>query len=517
MKKLFLFLIILISFHFATEAQITKGVCGTSIEDQRQTEARLVRNIATSKLQGTADRGALKYIPIHYHRVGDSNSAGKVRELRILEQLCALNEEYSPYEIQFYLSPHPTHGLMNSTINNDNVYDTQTNTWLMNNKRHTKAINVYVTKEAASGNTPPNGGTVLAYYSPAQDWVVSRKDQINGNGNGTIAHEFGHFFSLAHTFLGYESDPFDAADAGWPNAPAVSPGGYPTEKQNGSNSATAADKIADTPPDYNFGYIWSGCSAYTGGAKDPTGEVVDPMEINFMSYFSGCEYDFTPGQVSAMNADIASVDRNYLDNSFVPVATTFETPANLLVSPIGNDTTAAFDQVNLTWNAVTGATYYLVEIDITSGFATASYQAFIVNGTSKTLTNLLSNKLYYWRVKPFNEYYTCADAKASSFRTAISGVSGTNNIKVVQDWHIQPNPTQSNNNVQLFVNAERAFEANVIVTDASGKQIFADLSRSFVAGENSYILNTNSLSNGIYFVSLISGEARMTQRLVIIE
>jgi hypothetical protein len=517
MKKLLLFLVILVSFTFAAQAQTPRDVCGTSIEDQHQTETRLLKNIATAQQQGAADRGAIKYVPIHYHRVGDSDGVGKVREVRVLEQLCALNEEYAPYEIQFYLSPHPTLGLMNSSINNDNVYNTQSNTWLMNNKRHTKAINVYVGKEADSGNTPPNGGTVLAYYSPAQDWVVCRKDQINGNGNGTIAHEFGHFFSLAHTFLGWESDSFDPTDAGWPIAPAVSPGGYPTEKQNGSNSATAADKIADTPPDYNFGYIWGGCSPYTAGAKDPTSVVVDPMENNFMSYFSSCDYEFTPGQVAAMNADIASVERNYLDNTFVPAATTFETPADLLVAPIGNDTTAAFDQVELSWNATTGATYYLVEIDVTSGFATASYQAFIVTGTSKTLTNLVSNKLYYWRVKPFNEYYTCAPPKAASFRTNVSGVSGTNDIKIVQDWRIQPNPTHSNGNTQIFVNAERAFEANVIVTDASGKQIFADLSRSFVAGENTYNLNTNSLSNGIYFVSLISGEARMTQRLVIIE
>jgi Secretion system C-terminal sorting domain len=498
-------------------AQSAVHVCGTSEEDQEIFSARLKNNITTAQMQGASDRGVVKYVPIHFHRVADSDQVGRVRELRVLEQLCTLNEDYLSQNIQFYLSPHPIHGLMNSTINNDNVYNTQSNAWLMNSKKHTKALNVFVSKDAVSGNTPPDGGTTLAYYSPQQDWVVSRKDQINGNGNGTISHEIGHFFSLRHTFYGWESDPFDPTDAGWPIAPAISPGGSPTEKMDGSNCTTAADLICDTPPDYNFGYIQSGCGTYVGGAKDPMGVLVNPMENNFMSYFSGCDYEFTQGQADVIAVDLNTPERNYLDNSFVPAAETITVPTDLLVAPIGNDTTAFFNQVELSWNTVTGATYYLLEIDITSGYSTADYQAFILTENSKSLSNLKINKQYYWRVKPFNELYTCSPSKASSFRTSNLSTTGVSEIKNLNNWRIQPNPVQTINDAQIFVEAEKSFEANVLVTDATGKQIFSELARTFNTGNNTYNLGTSKLANGVYFVSLVSGDARMTQRLVVIE
>ena len=198
-------------------------------------DARLIQNLATVESGQVQDRGGVQYVPVFFHLVGDATGQGRVREIRVLEQLCGLNTAYAPVGIQFYLSPHPTLGLFDKTINSATVYTTQTNTFLMQAKRHQNAINYFITDVAESGNNDP--GLVLAYYTPQNDWIVSRRDRINGNANNsTIPHETGHFFSLDHPFLGWESTTgFGPAYPGWPVAPVLAPDGGTTESQNGSN------------------------------------------------------------------------------------------------------------------------------------------------------------------------------------------------------------------------------------------------------------------------------------------
>lgn len=493
------------------------GICGNA-QDQLEILPRLRENKLVMEAMRAAaqDRGDIKYVPIHFHLVGDASGAGKHKEVKVLEQLCALNAAYLPVGIQFYLSEHPTYGLFDKSINNDNVYSTQTNSLLMNLRRHNNAVNVYVVETPVSGNNQP--GITLAYYNPGQDWIVSRKTEINGTQpNSTLPHEMGHLFSLPHTFFGYESNSFDASDAGWPNAPAMAPngGGVTTERQNGTNCATAADEICDTPPDYNFGFIASSCANYTGGAKDPLGIVVDPMENNYMSYFNNCSaYAFTQDQMDIINADLDSPTRNYLDNTFSPVATDITTPADLLVAPANGTTQPYYNNVLLEWQAVPGATHYLVDIDIVSTFGTNFSQTFIETGTTKLLTNLSPTKTYYWRVKPFNYYVGCAAFKTRNFKTPATALS-TLDIEGLSAWQISPNPV-SGEIAHLNIVAENGFEASVRVTDAAGRTVSIQHNLSIPQGESSVEIQTAGLANGLYFVSLESGNGRDVRKLSVV-
>ena len=49
-------------------------------------------------------------------------------------------------------------------------------------------------------------GTVQGYYSSQGDYVIVRKEELI-KGNNTLSHEIGHFFSLRHTFYGWENVP----------------------------------------------------------------------------------------------------------------------------------------------------------------------------------------------------------------------------------------------------------------------------------------------------------------------
>lgn len=514
MKSLFTFSFAVLFAASAFAQTADHGTCGTTIDDQLVIRERLFENkkaIAEGTLPVSDRSGAVSYVPIHFHLVGDANGAGKHKESRVLDQLCELNEDYAALDIQFYLKAHPTYGLFDYSINSNTVYNNQTNTFIMQNRRNTTAINVFVVNTAETGNTL---GTTLAYFSPMADWIVSRKDQINGSSNGTLAHEIGHFFSLSHTFLGYETNPFDSADPGWPNAPVLSPGGVATERVNGSNSTTAADGIEDTPPDYNFGFVSSGCSQYAGGAKDPLGALVNPMENNFMGYFQGCDYAFTPMQMDIVNADLQTPARNYLDNTYTPPATEIITPTDLLIAPISGQTTQYFDNVLFQWNAVDGATQYLVEVDITTNYASPNAQTFITNQTSVLVESLQSNRTYFWRVRPFNEYATCAIARQQSFKTPLT--SDVNEVEGLSGWQIWPNPVHESQSINVAIQAENAFEANINVFDALGRRIQSLQGVRINSGLNNIALPLEAIPNGLYFIVLDNGIGRTSQKLSIV-
>jgi hypothetical protein len=86
----------------------------------------------------------------------------------------------------------------------------------------------------------------------------------------TIAHEFGHYFSLLHTFQGSGA-----------------------ELVNGANCTTAGDGICDTPADpysYNIpmsSFIDPNC-VFIGTQKDANGNYYDPDVSNLMSYYGQC-------------------------------------------------------------------------------------------------------------------------------------------------------------------------------------------------------------------------------------
>ena len=515
MKKISAVLTFCFAASFLAQGQEIRGVCGMTVADQAEYTARLQENIARAERgDGAAERGAIQYVPIHFHLVGNADGSGKHRERLVLDQLCDLNEAYASTEIRFYLKPHPTHGLFDKSINNTNVYLNQTNAILMQNRKHQNAINVFVVQEPATSNNQP--GQTLGYYSPIQDWLVIRKSEINGTGNGTLGHEAGHFFSLRHTHYGWESEPFDASSPTWPNAPANSPpspyGIVPTERVNGTNCTTAADLLCDTPPDYNFGFGWpAGNCNYNLPAKDPLGAQVNPMEHNFMGYFIGCDYVFTPMQQAVILADLDEPYRNYLDNNFAPAATNITTPLDLLVGLVSGDTTQYFDEVLLQWQSVSGATYYLLEIDVTSSYSTSSYQSFVLTSTSQLLTDLQENRRYYWRVRPFNEYATCAAARSGTFVT--SKISDTHDIKDLSAWQIAPNPVS--NTARIIFSAANNFEAAVSIIDATGRRVRTLNNTVFPVGETTLDLPVEGLSNGLYFVAIENEEGRAVRKMTI--
>ncbi len=495
--------------------------CGMSFDDLQALRPRLLENLAAAD-RVAQDRGNMvRYIPLHFHLVGDANGANRLRTRIAIDALCALNKAFQPHDIQFFLSAHPTTGeLIGTNINDANVFGNQSNTSLMAARRHRGALNVFVVDEPRSSNNQP--GQSLAYYSITNDWIVIRKSEMNDPIGTTLAHETGHFFSLQHTFNGWEVDAeepdqppcFESADPGWPIAPTLSPRGIPTERVDKSNCSNSGDNICDTPPDYNFGFCANRCTLYAGGAQDPAGVAVDPMENNYMSYYNGCTaYQFTPNQVSAMQADVASRRRNYLGTTFTPV-TEITTPAELLIAPTSGSTVPFYDEVNLTWEAVPGAKYYFVEVDLTQTFISPLLQTFLTTNPSQLVRTLQANRNYFWRVRPFNEYVTCGAARLRSFRT--SQTSGVPDIAGLNNWTVAPNPIASGEQPRVFVQTSTQVEARIRVVDIAGRVFWQQNEVTFPAGDTSYDLPAGQLPSGLYFIVMESANGRAVRRLSVI-
>ncbi len=507
MKRFFTILSILFFSAQAFSQATPRGICGNMPSDAAM-EKLMASKALYEKLDIIQIEG-IKYIPIKFHLIAKTDGTGRVKEYNLLKQLCVLNEDYSNTEFQFYLKD-ASFSYYNSTP----IYETPRSSQLATNQMSVlssanhNAINVFIVKNIGSGQG--GLGTVLGYYDPAKDWVVMLKNEAQ-SGTNTLSHELGHFFSLAHTFYGWEGEPFQSSSSGWPQAPTNSPGGTLTEKQDGSNCENAADKLCDTPPDYNFGIIWSSCT-YTGGAKDPNGELVDPMENNQMCYFSGCyPYIFTQDQMNMMYADYAKASRNYIRFDYVPNTNQVTEPA-VLTWPANNANSGGTVGVVLDWEDVPNAELYLLEVSRTSNFSQLN-QTFIVTESKKELPELTPNKNYFWKVTPFNEGASCVSGLTSPKWKFKASPLATSNIEEINAWDVIPNPTTSSD-LKFAIELDKALDVTAQLVSVNG-QILNSKDLKINAGKQVIKMPDTKISNGTYFLRLISKNGMETRRVVI--
>ncbi len=513
MKNLCLSALFLMLFFGIVRAQQT-GHCGMTREQLNIVSDRALANLATE--HGVTER-TIKYVPVRMILVANDDATGRVKERKVLELLCSLNERFAAVGFRFYIENGDFKYVNDSGIN---LHQSGNNVTKMKFHRSNKAINYFLVDECDFGNNPNGNLVILGYYTPDNDWLVIREGEVN-NQSSTVAHETGHFFSLLHPFNGWDHDEW--ADGSTACAPANSPTGIPTEKVDGSNCTTAGDFLCDTPPSYNFVLDQSDCAnnAYNGGAKDP---MCVPLKNvtqadNYMDYFVNCQtYKFTAQQIGLMETDLNTNARNFLDNTYAPPAETLAAPADMCVSPINGAATTYFDQFNFKWNAVPGATLYFFEMGITAGLNTTTvYQTLAKTTEINVKFALPANTKRYWRVTPMNEYATCMGAGITSTvqNFITGGTSGTVSIEGLSEWGISPNPVSTTVEASLKTISDNTFTADIEIASVSGKLVFSEKNHDFASGESNYVLPTHELAAGAYLVSLAQPTGRLTKKLVI--
>ncbi|MDQ3016890.1 MAG: zinc-dependent metalloprotease [Bacteroidota bacterium] len=483
---------------------ISAQYCGTP-------QAPLLERVDVNKRLPAGTRNAVKYIPVTFHLVAATNGTGRIQEEDVFRQLANLNAQYADQEAIFYIDTL-------KYMNNDAVYNTPHSvaaTIQMRLGEDKNSVNVFITNSANDGGGSP--GTVLAYYDPQEDWIVSKKGQINGT-TSTLAHELGHFFSLPHPHAGWDCYPYTTTDYNNPvdvnfTKPCDTGGGsLLIELQDGSNCATAGDRICDTPPDYNLGLLYQNDCDQNTSIRDKNNQVIMPMVNNFMGYYTNCaNYAFTQTQKNLMNTDFYTVQRAYIRTGKVPKTTPVVDPVNYIY-PINGEETSGTTDIVLDWADVPGANRYMVLIDRFSSF-TFSPQKYFVYSSELTIDELPLGVTYYWKVWPYNESQTGAGySQTQNFK--VGEGTGVNDISEINDYVLSPNPTANGQESILTLHTTKFFDANINLIDLSGRVLLRE-NISVPSGESRHRVNTTALTSGIYFIVVNTASGTLVEKLMV--
>ncbi len=342
---------------------------------------------------------ATEYIPVKVHIVGEDDGTGYYKTQLLLDAFCVLNEQYIPVGFHFYIFEEVNY------INSTDLYD------------HGSSFNIgsiisaNVDNRAANMFFVEDPAGACGYYSGFRDYIAIKKT-CGGTGNSTIAHEFGHFFSLPHTFSGWENrDPF------------VDPATSSDERVNGSNCGFRGDGFCDTPADF-ISDRWN--CPYTDNKVDANGDLYAPDGTLFMSYSNdNCQERFSPEQIDAMQNQLATQRGNLLQQ---PDPNVDSIPPVVRVSPIDSVFGVAANQATLRWNSSPNATHYHLQATRLLTNNIFNYD-LITTDTFFTFTDMDPRQRYRWRVRPFNAGYTCQnDVSFEFFYTTLLTSNNTTGI-----------------------------------------------------------------------------------------
>jgi len=491
------------NYHFLKGQIGLEGQCGY-IQPHSEIE-RLLKNKAKSQQMNFPED--IQYIPIQFHIVGNNNGTGYIGEDEVFEGLCKLNQDFAETELQFYFS-----GTFNY-INNSAMYDLNfpsvpfVVTQLYLDNKNPNAVNIFIGNGLSSGNS--------GYYTGGADIIYMDKNYVN-QFDVILAHELGHFFSLAHPFFGWENTEYD------PNEPT------PTTVTNGNNiynveyvdrainCEDSGDFLCGTPADYILD--WNGGCNYAGGAVDPDSVLIDPDEANFMGYYSftNCpQYHFSDDQIDLIKADY--MDRSEL-NSVSPPSLAAVTDSAQLIVPSGNELINFYNEVNFAWESVENATNYLIEISRFDNFF-FSDEIGVVEGPQYTATRLFKNKDYYWRVWAFNKADPCATRIYSLIETFETGddVTGIDELySNAPEIILSPNPIDQNNvSVNIWLKNSLA-NTEVQIFDIKGQVVFQKEMNQLSKGWNTILEGSEMIfQQGVYFIHFKNEKFLHSKKLVV--
>ncbi|PPK86005.1 putative secreted protein (Por secretion system target) [Neolewinella xylanilytica] len=448
----------------------------------------------------------LQYVPIRLTLLGDDGGLGYADPVTVLKSFELLNEDFARINVRFFVDGDIDY--LNSTAYYD--HDFSTGNELMRTYNRTNAVNNYIVGGAAGA---------CGYYNSGSDGIVLDIDCINGIDR-TWSHEVGHYFGLPHTFYGWESigdiASVDAFDRPAPETLTINNRTVNVERVNQSNCAEAADGFCDTPPDYlperwrcdEFGF-------YADSLLDPDSTRFAVSAKNIMSYaFDGCVEEFSPEQITAMNTNL--VGRSGLTSSEVPAHAAARSEDLQLLSPSQGEVVDYANVVELKWNKVPNADFYLVQVNITFNFEGSVTSSFFTSDTSAIIRDILNPETrYYWRVRPINRYDVSGDFTAhNNFRNGTTISTATIDPALDAAISVSPNPVSSGSQLLVAGNHLGRGKVDLQLFDPTGRVVYERQGLQ-ISGSLSAEVPVDGLSAGIYFLKLSVNGKLLTRRIVI--
>lgn len=431
------------------------------------------------------------YIKTVFHIVGLSNGAGYASMDRIFQQACETNEVYSQFGVVFYIAD--IRYINNSTYYKHTYREGRE---MMNKYRVPGAVNLFFVGDPA-GN--------CGYYTSGADCIAISNSCL-GEGSYTWAHEVGHYFSLPHTFLGWEGITYNYGQ----ETPAfIGNRNQQTEKVDGSNCKVAADGFCDTPPDY-LSYRWN-CSPDSMSntvEKDVNGEKFRSDGRYIMSY-STCPSIFSAEQQAAMrynilqsrNLTVTKPDYIHIDSFKISG-----------ISPIMNEK-VYFGNVTFSWDSVPGAIGYFLEYTPLDEFNVHSTRVYVEEPFYEPDTIYSSWQNIIWKVKPYGRWGNC-NAHFSDVSNFLLKTTSTGGINFDDKLVVYPNPLTRGQILHLNAGIFSTGDVTVRVYDATGRLI-KEVTEPGSTDE--ITLNSKSFHAGLYHIQLISRSSSASYKVIVVE
>ncbi len=474
--------------------------CGTNQTDE------FMRPLVENKKHWdeTLRNSQTRFIPVTIHLVGRDDGTGRFSEELAYRAMCLLNQRFFDLgtDMHFYVKEF-------NEINATRVYDDpRNNIGFMRSAKDRTSMNIYVVNQISTGAT----GTTLGFYTGGiNDFIVMRAINF-GDNSFTLEHELGHFFTLAHTHRGWEDVPWNPNDTSRVEIITISSSQsapVQVELADGSNCESSADFLCDTPADYGSTFLCGCCSAQ-GICRDRNGAALDPMNNNIMSYSANCDdWAFTPNQITAMQASYDAPNRAFLrtdENTITEYLPILDSITGL--SPAQGTMLPQFDRVELSWDPVANADFYEVVV---------SGEVFRTEQTSYIITTLAPNSFpIVWSVRSFNIFGGgCAPGTELFFGVGNEMTSSVNNIDLVSDVNVFPNPALENGQVNISFSSERTFNADISLYDIKGQLMTQQRNVQFATGNNNHTLNLNGVQSGIHILEIQTDLGTVVEKLII--
>jgi len=463
--------------HDTSKAQ--KSYCGARLSTAQKQWLKQFQQSQNKQTRSPVD----KYLPMQAHIVGRDDGSGYYQLSNLWSQVCDLNAAYSTTGIQFYLK------FPLSYVDDTDMYehaDYSDAYSAINSSLVSNSVNVYFSESA---------GGACGYYTGGHDCVV----MANGCavvGGKTFQHELGHFFSLPHTFNGWESG----------NVPNNQ------EKVNGSNCTYAGDGFCDTPPDY-ASWRWS-CPMQTP-FTDPNGVSFVPDGTLYMSYANNeCRNRFSNEQETAMYNNWLQQRPNLQPGNNV-VADSLGAPGQVYPQ---DGQTVPYNHVTFSWNSVPGATAYHLAVTRFPSFANTTHDMVILDTSITIISNDPNNPSfvedshlpYKWKVKALSDGFYCdVYSETREFEVGAYQNTGITEVEGIS-WNVYPNPAQSGESISVLLDGlEEPLEMSLY--DVRGQVI-----RQWTQTKAQHQLKTAGLSKGMYIMSMKKGDGLYRKSLMLL-
>jgi len=492
MKRLFLFTLILLTVSGLHAQQEPANYCGTYEQDP------WLDTYFQNRSMFQADQSGAIFVPLTIHILGNDEGEGYFPIYKVYESLCTLNDDFAESNIQFYIQEPINY------IDRTEWYDHPNfaqGIEMMRQNNVSGTANCYIVANPA-GN--------CGYYAGQGNAIALSKGCTDPTDH-TWAHELGHFFSLPHTFVGWEGIRWEFGKTAADYAGDVR---REIEKVTGSNCQAAADRFCDTPPDY-LSYRWNCNGNYESNEVmiDPDSSEFRSDGSLFMSYSNdACMQRFSFEQMEAMRANLSDRRPELIKDSFPDPDLGMQVPQNAFPKD-----TAVVNPIDLvvSWDPVDGATHYIVEVSRLANFNFIIARERI-SATSYVLPELKQGIRYYWRVKAVNRNSFCTPfSDTHVFIT--SKLTATNELFSNGAWHLAKSSFEAGEPISMVFDVKDALQAQLELVTLEGK-VFGQERLTIGPGRSVHQLNTVAhLLPGHYLVRLSSTQGFSVRRFIVVQ